>query len=151
MAGGVVMLIAHVERYISLRQALGFKLRNMSRALRAFARFADARGNVHVRASTAVEWAMEAPSPNARHVRLQSIVHLARFLHAEDPTHEIPSNLFHAPKCRPLPYIYAPQEVEQLIGAVRGLRETYPLQRPCNYPHLWIRLWSPIFARNAYE
>jgi integrase len=129
MAGGIVMLIAHVERYISLRQALGFKLRNMSRALRAFARFADARGNVHVRASTAVEWAMEAPSPHARHVRLQSIVHLARFLHAEDPTHEIPSNLFHAPKCRPLPYIYAPQEVEKLIGAVRGLRETYPLQR----------------------
>ncbi len=123
------MLIAHVERYISLRQALGFKLRELSRTLRAFARFADARGNAHVRASTAVEWAMEAPSPNARHVRLQSIVHLARFLHAEDPTHEIPSNLFHAPNCRPLPYIYAPEEVGQLIGAVRGLRETYPLRR----------------------
>jgi hypothetical protein len=29
------MLTAHVERYVSLRQALGFKLRNVARQLRA--------------------------------------------------------------------------------------------------------------------
>ena len=40
MAGGFVMLIAHAERYISLRQTLGFKLKDLSGNLSAFARFA---------------------------------------------------------------------------------------------------------------
>ena len=63
------MLIAHVERYLSLRRTLGFKLRNVSGNLRAFARFAADRGDTHIRAATAVAWATEAPSPAARHVR----------------------------------------------------------------------------------
>ena len=122
------MLVADVDRYISLRQALGFKLRDISRTLRAFARFAADRGDTHVRASTAVDWATQAISPHARHVRLQNVVHLARFLRAENPAHEVPHNVFHASMRRPLPYIYAPEEVAQLIRAANGLRETYPLR-----------------------
>ena len=57
------MLIAHVERYLSLRQTLGYKLRETSANLRAFARFAVDRGDTLVRASTAVDWAAEASSP----------------------------------------------------------------------------------------
>ena len=38
------MLIAHVERYLSLRQMLGYKLRDTSANLRAFAKFATRRG-----------------------------------------------------------------------------------------------------------
>ena len=129
MAGGVIMLIAHVERYVSLRQALGFKLRNISSNLRAFARFAADRGDTHVRVSTAVDWATAAPSPYARHVRLRNVAHLARFLHAEDPNHEVPANLFHSPKRRSLPYIYEPEEITRLVGAAGRLRETYPLRR----------------------
>jgi integrase/recombinase XerD len=56
-------------------------------------------------------------------------VRLARFLHAEDPAHEIPSNPFRASKRRRLPYIYAPEEIAQLVGAARRLRESYPLRR----------------------
>jgi integrase len=123
------MLIAHVERYLSLRRTLGFKLRNVSGNLRAFARFAADRGDTHVRAATAVAWASAAPSPTARHVRLRDVVNLARFLHAEDPVHEVPSNLFPAPKQRPVPYIYTPEEITRLIGAAQQLRETYPLRR----------------------
>ena len=98
------MLTAHIERYVALRQTLGFKLRDTARHLRGFARFAAARGDTHIRTSTAVAWAAEAPSPGARHVRLRDVVHLARFLHAEDAAHEVPSSgLFPAPKVRPLP------------------------------------------------
>ncbi len=39
------MLTAHVDRYIALRQSLGFKLRGSARLLQAFARFAVARGD----------------------------------------------------------------------------------------------------------
>jgi site-specific recombinase XerD len=123
------MLIAHVERYVSLRQALGFKLREVSMNLRAFARFAAERGETHIRASTAVAWATMASSPSARHVRLRDVVRLARFLRAEDPVHEVPSNLFSAPKQRRLPYIYTPEEIARLVGAAQHLRETYPLRR----------------------
>ena len=123
------MLIAHVERYLSLRQTLGYKLRETSADLRAFARFAAHRGDIFVRASTAVDWATEAPSLHTRHVRLRNVAHLARFLHAEDPTHEVPSNPFHAPTPRRLPYIYTRGEIVQLVGAASRLRQSYPLRR----------------------
>jgi integrase/recombinase XerD len=123
------MLIAHVERYVLLRQTLGYKLRDKGGNLRTFARFAADKGDTHVCASTAGEWAAGAPSAHARHVRLRDVAHLARFLHAEDPAHQIPSNLSHLSTRRPLPYIYAPEEIGQLIGAARRLRESYPLRR----------------------
>jgi integrase/recombinase XerD len=123
------MLTVHVERYVSLRQTLGYKLRNTSGNLHAFASFAAERGDTHVRAATAVDWATEGISPYNRHIRLRDVVLLARFLHAEDPIHEVPFNPFHAPKCRPLPYIYASEEIVQLVEAASRLREYYPLRR----------------------
>jgi integrase len=124
------MLSDHVERYVSLRQTLGFALHDASAHLRAFARFAAARGDTQLRSSTATDWAAEAPSPNARHIRLREVVQFARFLHAEDATHEVPSStFFHAPKVRPLPYIYSAEEVASILDAAGRLRRTYPLRR----------------------
>jgi integrase len=124
------MLTDHVDRYVALRQAIGYKLRQTARHLHAFARFADAKGDTHIRTSTAVAWATDAPSPSARHIRLRDVVHLARFLHAEDAAHEVPpATLFPAPKMRPLPYIYPPGEVAQIVAAAGRLRRTYPLRR----------------------
>jgi integrase/recombinase XerD len=125
------MLTDHVERYVALRQALGFKLRSISGRLHAFARFATARGDSHIRAPTVVDWAAQASSPGARHVRLRDAVHLARFLHAEDPAHEVPPpNHFPAPATRPLPYIYTPAEIVRIIEAAGRLRPSkpYPLR-----------------------
>jgi len=115
--------------YLSLRQMLGYKLRDTSANLRAFAEFATRRGDNHVRISTAMDWATEGISPYNRHIRLRATAQLARFLHAEDPAHEVPSNPFHAPKWRPLPYIYTPEEIVQLLGATNRLRQSYPLRR----------------------
>jgi integrase/recombinase XerD len=124
------MLSADIDRYIALRQALGFRLRDTQRHLRAFAQFAAAKGDTHIRMSTALAWATEAPSPNARHIRLREVVHLARFLHAEDAAHEVPpATLFPAQKVRPRPYIYTPEEVAQIVAAAGRLRQTYPLRR----------------------
>jgi integrase/recombinase XerD len=123
------MLMAHVEKYILLRQTLGYKLRGKTKNLRAFARFAADKGDTKVCVSTAVDWAGEAPSPHSRHIRLRDVADLARFLHAEDPAHELPSDLLHVPKRRLLPYIYTPEEIVKLIGAARRLRESYPLRR----------------------
>ena len=120
------MLTVHAERYIALRRALGFKLRASLTNLRAFARYATDRGDTHVRAVTALDWATEGCSPYTRYARLRDVVHLARFLQAEDPAHEIPSNPFQVHSFRPLPYIYSNAEVAQLISAVGLLRPSYP-------------------------
>jgi integrase/recombinase XerD len=129
MAGGFVMLIAHAERYISLRQTLGFKLKDLSGNLSAFARFAVDRGDTHIRVATAVDWATEAPSPHTRYIRLRDVARLARFLHAEDPIHEVPTNPFYAPTRRRLPYIYTPAEIIQLLEGAGRLRRSYPFRR----------------------
>jgi len=129
MAGGVIMLIAHVERYILLRQSLGFKLSKVSKYLRSFALFAAKKGDSHIRSGTARDWAELGSSPDCRRVRLQCVVHLARFLHAEDSNHEVPINQFHSPRRRTLPYIYEQDEISRIIEAARHLRESYPLRR----------------------
>jgi integrase/recombinase XerD len=130
MAGGAIMLSDHVERYVRLRQTLGFKFHDAAKQLRAFAAFAAAKGDTHFRASTAVAWAAQASSPNARYIRLRNVRHVARFLHVEDPVHEVPpSNLFHSSRVRSLPYIYPPQEVTQIVKAANRLRRTYALRR----------------------
>jgi integrase len=123
------MLIASVDRYLLLRQTLGYKLRELSGSLRAYAHFADLRGDTHVRASTALEWATKGPSLHARHIRLRNVVRLARFLHAEDAANEVPANHFHAPVRRRLPYVYSPEEIAGLLKAASGLRQSYPLRR----------------------
>ena len=125
------MLSADVERYLALRQRLGFTLRDAAHRLRAYARFATARGDTHVRTTTAVDWAGLAPSPYARHIRLRDVVKLARFLQAEDGAHEVPvlATFRHA-SVRPLPYIYTPEEIVRLVTAAGRLRATYPLRRP---------------------
>lgn len=124
------MLSDHVERYLKLRRSLGFDLRYAARNLRAFAGFATDRGDTHVRATTAVDWAAQASSPWARHVRLRDVVQLARFLHAEDPAHKVPpARYFHVRLVRQPPYIYTPAEIGQLLAAAARLRRIYPLRR----------------------
>jgi len=124
------MLATHVERYVRVRQTLGFELRDTARNLRHFARFADERGDRHVRTSTSLEWAAAGSSPHTRHVRLRCVVQLARFLHAEDSGHEIPPRApFLRSRGRRKPYIYTPDEIQRLLGAARRIRATYPLRR----------------------
>lgn len=131
MAGGVIMLSHDIERYLSLRRVLGFALHDTARHLRAYARFAADRGDTHVQATTAVEWASSAPSPNARHIRLRDVVKLAQFLHAEDADHEVPVlAMLPGRSVRPMPYIYTADEMARIMEAAGKLRATHPLRRP---------------------
>lgn len=125
------MLSDHVERYLTLRRTLGYKLLNTGRNLQAFARFASDKGDTHIRAATAVQWAAQASTPHARSVRLHDVVLLARFLYAEDTTHEIPSaRYFQVRVVRQPPYIYSPAEIGQLLAAAHRLPCSYALRRP---------------------
>ena len=110
------MLIDHVERYIALRHATGFKLIDSERVLRSFARCALKHGDNHVRAESAIAWAAESRSQLERHKRLCTVVRFAEFLHAEDPIHEIPPrDIFHARHVRPTPHIISEEEIAKVI------------------------------------
>lgn len=49
------MLAQTVDDYLAVRRAVGFKLKTTELYLRYFVRFADARGDTHVRAATAID------------------------------------------------------------------------------------------------
>jgi integrase len=124
------MLSIEVERYVALRQRLGHRFGDAARQLRSFARFAETRGDTYVRSDRAIEWAIQASTPRTRGLRLRTVEHFARFLRAEDPTHEVPPT-GQFPKIYPRlsPYIYEPAEIVQLLAAARRLSRTYPLRR----------------------
>ena len=84
------MLITAVETYLAVRRAVGFQLKPAESYLRSFARFATACGQTHVVTQTVIDWATTAASEAQRHNRLMAVLRFARFMHAEDPRHELP-------------------------------------------------------------
>jgi site-specific recombinase XerD len=106
--------------------------------LRSFARFATQRGETHVVATTAIDWAKLAPTEAQRHYRLQSVIRFARLMAAEDPRHQIPPHgLFRGQRPRPIPYIFSETEIAQLLLAARQLGPSGSLR-----PHTY----SPFFG-----
>jgi integrase/recombinase XerD len=143
LGGEAATLTDDIERYVALRRSFGL-LQKPSRHLRSFARFAKERGERHIRTATAVAWAAAAPTPEARHRWLGYVVRLARFLRAEDPAHEIPpAKLFATPKSRPVPYIYARDELARILETAGQLRrqKPNPMQRS-----LYVMLFGLIAA-----
>lgn len=122
------MLSEDADRYIALRRALGYKLVKAARHLQSFARFATERGDTHIRTATVLAWvAAVGRTQGARDRRWTDLTLFARFLHAEDPRHEVPRmSLFGDRKRRPIPYIYTQHEVARILDAAGELR----LQRP---------------------
>ena len=103
------MLMARIDTWLAARRASGFALTKYEQRLHRFAEFAAARGEDHVRAETAIAWALLVATPGERHRHFQRVVQLARFLHAEDPRHEIPPDCYFArQRRRPVPHIYTP-------------------------------------------
>lgn len=110
------MLIQAIDTYLAVRRAAGFALVPIEGYLRHFARFAATRGETHVVATTAIAWATLSPSEPQRHYRLQTVRRFARFMHAEDPRHEIPpADVFRGRRQRPIPYIFREEEIQHLL------------------------------------
>jgi integrase/recombinase XerD len=112
------MLTEAVHTYLAVRRSAGFALRWQGDALASFAAFSKARNPDYVSADLATEWAGLARQVPQRARRLGTVIRLARYLHAEDPRHEVPRAIFGAEKSpRPTPYIFTAEEVQQLVHA----------------------------------
>ena len=110
------MLSNTVNTYLSVRRAVGFKLKTVESYLRSYANFATARGDIRVVSNTAIEWAGLATLQNQRANRLNVLIRFARFARAEDSCHEIPpANIFCGRRYRRTPYIFTDEEVQRLM------------------------------------
>ena len=117
-------LARHIEEYLALRRALGFKLAKEGRFLPDFAAFTDAAGATTVTVDLAVRWAAQpqGTSPVWAAQRLSMVRGLARYLQATDPATQVPpAGLLPARTRRATPYIYCDAEVTALMTAARAL------------------------------
>jgi integrase len=116
------MLSAIVERHVALHHAVGYRFRVQSGLLRDYARFAEARGEEFVVATTALEWAAKGPSAGTRRGRLHIVRRFARLMHAEDPHHQVPPPGAFGPQApRRTPYIFTQKEICALLTAAGSL------------------------------
>lgn len=117
-------LAEHVEQYLQLRRAVGFKLVGEAQLLAEFVRFAEAAGESTVRTESALAWARRPAGGSRNYLsrRLRAVRSFARYLHALDPACEVPSiELLRASKYRPAPYLYSEDEIVALMTAARDL------------------------------
>lgn len=110
------MLARAVRLYLSVRRAAGFTLKEVACHLKSFAAYSDARAQRYVKTHTAIEWARQVPSVFQRARRLADVARFARYLHAEDVHHEIPSAVFGS-ESRPRrpPYILSDEQICALV------------------------------------
>ena len=116
-------MLKAIETYLALRRATGFAMLNAEYLLKSFAAFATERGQTHVHAQTAIDWAARGPSVAQRDARLKAVCRFVRHVRVEDARHELPpANHFGARKTRRSPHIYSAAEIDRLIKAALRLR-----------------------------
>jgi integrase len=113
-----------LDRYLSVRRALGYKLQSQELRLRSFVAFMAARGGPVITARLAAEFADSQCGPSTWGSRLATVRAFARHVALTDPRTEIPpSGVFPAQR-RPRPYIYTEAQVADLIAAMSDLHPT---------------------------
>lgn len=120
-----------VEDYLSMRRALGFKLRLPAGMLRDFAAFLEREGSLHITVALALRWAKQpaAVQPAQWANRLAVVRRFAQFMAASDPRTEIPPpDLLPYRYHRTQPYIYREAEIGQLMRAATRIRSATGLR-----------------------
>lgn len=135
------MLSDLVERHISVHRATGYLFRQQALQLRQFARYAAEKGDVVVRAVTAVEWASQAVAESTRQVRLQTVSRFARLMHAEDARHEVPPERTFGRRRRRAPHIFTERETRLVLQGAAALGPKGSLR-----PRTFVTLFGLIAA-----
>jgi len=117
-------LMGSVERYLALRRALGFKLRNDGWFLPSFAAFLEAHGTSVITTDLALRWAQQPPGGTSYYwaKRLGTVRAFAKHHRAFDPRTEVPPpNLIPCRARNRRPHIYTDEEVTLLMREARAL------------------------------
>jgi integrase len=126
-----------LERYLSMRQGLGYKYRDQARRLRDFVSFMEARKTRTITAKLALAWATLPPrSQVASARRLIDVRGFARHVASIDPKTEVPPSGIFSQWKRPKPYVYSDVKIEVLLAAALALPPMDGLRR-WTYHHLF--------------
>jgi len=130
-------LDAHVQDYLRLRRALGFKLKPEGRLLPQLAAYLDAAGASTLTSDLAIAWARlpAGVQPIQWSHRLSAARAFAAYLKTIEPATEVPpADVFGARQRRRTPYLWSPGDVCRLVKATRTLR---PSLRAATYEALF--------------
>lgn len=119
----------HVEDYLAVRRALGYKLVDHGRLLPDFVDHLQASGASTVTVEAALAWATRPQhvQPYRWKQRLSVVRGFARYLQALDPATQVPpSDLLAYRRRRPTPFVFSEDEITELLAAAGAL--AHPLR-----------------------
>jgi integrase len=117
-----------LHQYLTLRRALGFKLKTTGRLLGQFVDHLDAQGATTFTVADAVAWATApAGTSSTWHaMRLSMVRGFAAYLHGLDATVAVPpADLLRHGNDRVTPYLYSEVEIRALLTAAGALRPAF--------------------------
>jgi integrase/recombinase XerD len=115
--------------YLTMRRALGYKLRRHQKLLAQFVDYLDGIEAARVTLENAVAWARLPTNGSVRWwaSRLSIARGFATYLHTIDPAHQVPpADVLPYRSHRTTPYMYTDQDITALITAADTLR--FPLR-----------------------
>ncbi|MBV8868678.1 MAG: tyrosine-type recombinase/integrase [Acetobacteraceae bacterium] len=118
-------LQAHVDDYLRLRRALGFKLKEDERTLGQLVGYLEAASAETVISELAIRWARlpVGVHPNQWAKRLRIAREFAAYLQTVDPTAEVPPpDVFPVRRQRATPYLFSQDDICRLLAEARRLR-----------------------------
>jgi integrase len=119
-----------LERYLSMRQGLGYKYQHQARRLADFVSFMETRKATSITTKLAVAWATLPPDRHATWaLRLTDVRGFARHVANTDPLTEAPPAGILPGLKRAKPYIYSDAEIDALLAAALALPPARGLRR----------------------
>lgn len=121
-------LASHVQDYLKLRRALGFKLELEGYVLPQLIAYLDAAGAATLTVEHAISWAHSDKdlTPKTLANRLGVVRGFAKYLRTIDPATEVPPlGVFGPRQQRPAPYLWSNDEIRRLLEAVRQIQPPF--------------------------
>ncbi|WP_365962673.1 tyrosine-type recombinase/integrase [Mesorhizobium sp.] len=118
-----------LERYVGMRQGLGFKYHGPARRLSHFVTFIETPGAETVTTSLAMKWVTLIGRQPSWSIRLTDVRCFAQHLAHFDPMTEVPPQDAVPPARRAKPYIYTDAEITALLAAALSLPPANALRR----------------------
>ncbi|AZO50286.1 MAG: integrase [Mesorhizobium sp.] len=118
-----------LERYVGMRQGLGYKYHGPARRLSDFVTFMEACGAETVTTALAMKWVTLIGRQPSWSIRLTDVRCFAQHLAHFDPLTEVPPQDAVSPARRAKPYIYTDAEITALLAAALSLPPANALRR----------------------
>jgi len=116
----------HLDAYLQIRRALGFKLVSEGELLASFVAYMDVADADTVTVTHALRWATlpSSAKPVYHAKRLRAVRGFTRYLHTLDPAHELLATdlLGSGGWRRPTPYVYSQEEIVALMTTAGRLK-----------------------------